>query len=97
MYSVLVRYPLILGSQNVDFLAAWAEITNHPKSKQKNIPQTGFYVPQGILCTITAWLAPKKSNINKYLTSRQFYVKCPFQILNMMTHCYKAFIFRLLD
>jgi hypothetical protein len=28
MYSLLVRYSFILGSQNVVFLAVWEEITN---------------------------------------------------------------------
>ncbi len=33
-YFLLVRYSFILGSQNVDFLATWAEIANYHKSKQ---------------------------------------------------------------
>ncbi len=34
MYSLPVRYLFLLGSQNVDFLAVWAEITSQSKSKQ---------------------------------------------------------------
>jgi hypothetical protein len=33
-YSLLIRYSFILGSNNVDFLAARVEITNQPKSKR---------------------------------------------------------------
>jgi hypothetical protein len=36
----------MLGSQNVDFLATWAEITGQPKSKQIIFNRGGFYVPQ---------------------------------------------------
>jgi hypothetical protein len=42
---MLVRYSFILGSQNVDFLATWAEITNSPKVNKFPFTE-GFYVPQ---------------------------------------------------
>jgi hypothetical protein len=41
-YYLLVRYLFILGSQNVDFLVTWAEITNWPKSKQIPYHRVGF-------------------------------------------------------
>jgi hypothetical protein len=51
------------------FLAAWAEITNQPKSKQITFHR-GDFMYHGFL--LTALLAPKESNINKYLTGRQY-------------------------
>jgi hypothetical protein len=50
------------------FLAAWAEITNKPKNKQIAFHR-GDYMYHRFL--LTAWLAPKESNINEYQTSRQ--------------------------
>jgi hypothetical protein len=48
------------------FWIAWAEKTYQPKNKFPSIER--FYVPQILL---TAWLAPKESNINKYISIRQ--------------------------
>ncbi len=43
-YCQLVRYLFILGSQNVDFLATWADKTNEPENKQT-------FSTEEILCT----------------------------------------------
>ncbi len=40
--SLLVRYLHILGSQNVDFLVTWAEITNMPEGKQITFHREDF-------------------------------------------------------
>jgi hypothetical protein len=65
-YSLLVRYLFILGSQNVYFSGCLAKITTQPKSKQITFNIGDF------MYHLTAWLSPKESNINEYLTSRQY-------------------------
>jgi hypothetical protein len=71
MYSSLVRYSFILDSQNVDFLATFAEITNLPKSKQTTFHRGDF---MGHRLLKSARLAPKESNINEYQTNKQYEV-----------------------
>ncbi len=39
---MLIRYSFILGSQNDDFWAAWAETTNQPTSKQITFHRRDF-------------------------------------------------------
>ncbi len=50
--SLLVRYSFILDTQNFDFLAAWAIITNQPKCKYHS--QRDFYEPQ-VSLNCLAW------------------------------------------
>jgi hypothetical protein len=74
MYSLLIRYSFILGSQSVDFLATWAEITIQPRSKQVTFYRGDFMYHRFLL---TAWLAPKVSNLNEYQMSRQCVLSTP--------------------
>jgi hypothetical protein len=46
------------------FLAALAEITNQPKSKQNTYYRGGFYVQQ---VSVSCLAFPKESNMNEYL------------------------------
>jgi hypothetical protein len=71
---MLIRCSIILGSQNVDFLAAQVEITNQYKRK---------HITEGIFMYLrflyTTWIAPKESNINEYLTSTQYIQSTPLK------------------
>ncbi len=74
-YRLLVRYLFLLGSQNVDFLAAWAEITNPPKSKQITNLKLAF--TKNILFTTGFYkLNLKESNLSLYVTL--FFPDSPF-------------------
>ncbi len=67
MYSLLIRDQIILGSQNVYFLATWAEITNLHKSKKITfqMEDSRYHRFQQ-----TPWLAPNESNIYEYNNSK---------------------------
>ncbi len=52
------------------YWAAWAEITNQPKSKQITFHRGDFMYHRFLQ---TAWLAQKESSKNEYLMSRQYF------------------------
>jgi hypothetical protein len=67
-YSLPIKYSFILGRLNADNFGCLGK-KKHSKCKQITFHR-GYLMYHRFLQT--AWLVPKESNINKYLTTRQY-------------------------